>query len=68
MKGKHTETHLNRFKLGLTQITVNKKERHNSHYSKAAFGTPCVLTVSTHTAFHCYELFMGNFVVSLCCT
>jgi len=68
MTQKHTETRMNRFKQGLTQITVNKKEHHNSHYGKAAFGTPCILNVSTCTAFHCYELFMGNFLLSLCYT
>jgi len=51
-------------KQGLTHITVNKKEHHNSRYSKAAFGTPCILIASTDTAFYYYELFMGNFVVS----
>lgn len=56
---------MNRLKQGLTQITVNKKEHHNSRYGKAAFGTPCVLIASTVTAFYYHELFMGNFIVSL---
>jgi len=68
MTQKHTGTHTNKFKQGFTQITVNKKEHHNSRYGKAALGIPCILIVSTCTAFHCHELFMGNFVVSLCYT
>jgi hypothetical protein len=56
---------MNGFKQGLTQIVVNKKEHHNSRYGKAAFGTPCILIASPDIAFYYYELFVGNFVLSL---